>query len=46
VLEEAVRAIQLRAFSDGSRTFDDCISALMWIDDHARAALHPTEDKP
>jgi hypothetical protein len=42
VLEEALRAIQLCAFSDGSRTFDDCMNALSWIDDHARQALSTT----
>ena len=36
---DAIRAIQLRAFSDGTRTFDDCMNALGWIDNHARAAL-------
>jgi hypothetical protein len=37
----AVRKIRLKARSDGSRTFDDCIRDLGWIDDECRRALAP-----
>lgn len=45
-LVEALKAIQLRAFGDGTRTFDDCMKSLQWIDDHARLALTKASDTP
>jgi hypothetical protein len=38
-MTRALVGIQRCAFSDGSRTFDDCKNALAWIDDQARQAL-------
>lgn len=43
-LRAALKQIQRRAFSDGRRTFDDCMRDLGWIDDHARQALETQHD--
>lgn len=34
-----IRSIRLRAGTDGSRTFDDLIRDIGWIDDECRAVL-------
>jgi len=44
-LLEALKVIGQRARSDGSRTFDDCIRDLGWIDDHCRQAVARAEGR-